>query len=351
MSGNVDLDDLVFFNQHLASIIRTKLPLPEGLSVIARDTQNEELRRALGEMQEDMNAGHSLSEALERRDGTFPDLYASMVKAGEESGDLPGILAELSAYSQARWKLERKVRVALIYPALIGVFILFYVPFLGAFVLPKVSKIYQSTERSLPFMTRLFIACKDVLSSPWSVLFLLGIPLLWVVYRLLYRSRLAKGFVDRWLLSIPLFGTLAKQAELWRFNRTLGILLNAGVSLVRSLKLVRATSQNQVISSAIDRIRQKVSSGERFGDQCIEAGVFPETMTWKISMGEQQGTLEETLMELAEYYDLEVRLTSRKIQSLVGPALLIVLSVVVALVLVSIYQPIFMFSDSVGLPY
>lgn len=351
MSGNVDLDDLVFFNQHLASIIRTKLPLPEGLSVIARETHNDELRQALTEMEEDMNAGHSLSEALERQDGTFPDLYARMVQAGEESGDLASILAELSAYSQAKWKLERKVRVALIYPALVGVVVLFYVPLLGAFVLPKVSQIYQSTDQSLPYLTRLFISCKEFLSSPWSLLLLLGIPLLWGIYRLLRRSRRVEGVFDRWILSIPLFGTLAKQAELWRLNRTLGILLNAGVSLVRSLELVRATSRNQVISSALDRIQQQVSSGKRFGDQCKEVGVFPETMTWMISMGEKQGTLKETLSELADHFDLEVRLTSRKIQSFVGPALLIILSLVVALVLVSIYQPIFMFSDSVGLPY
>jgi len=351
MSGQVDVDDLMFFNRHLASIIRTDLPLPEGLAVISRETQNEELSQALEEMEADVSAGHSLSEALEEQEGTFPELYASMVKAGEESGDLPGILAELSDYSQARWKLERKVRAALIYPALVGVLVMMSVPLLGAFVLPNVARIYESTDQSLPYLTRWFLSVKEFLVSPWVLVLIFGIPLLWLGYRLIQWSQQTKGVFDRWLVSIPLFGTLARQIELWRFNRTLGILLNAGVSLVRSLELVRATSRNRVISSAIDRIREKVSEGRRFGTLCKEVGVFPETMTWMVSMGEEQGTLNETLMELADYYDLEVRLTSRKIQSFVGPALLILLSAIIAVVVLSIYQPIFMFKESMGLPY
>ena len=337
----VSLDDLMFFNRQLAAIIRTKLPLPEGLAVIAREIHSETLRQSAAEMEKNLEAGLSLSEAFERQKDTFPELYASMVKAGEESGDLPGILTELCEYSDAMWDLEKKVKAALFYPVAIGVFILIYVPLLTAFVIPKFTGLYEGFGSHLPIPTRLVIEFGNFMNSPWALILLLGIPIVWLVYRMLRRMKTGRKIFDKLKLAIPAFGTLSKRAELWRFCRTLGILLKAGVPIVHSLQLVGATSRNKMIESAIADVQQRVSQGEKLSEQCKQTGVFPETMTWMMAMGEERGTLNETLLELANFYDLEVRLSCRKIQSVIGPALVLCLGVIVGFILLSLYLPIF----------
>jgi type IV pilus assembly protein PilC len=344
----VSLDDLIFFNRQLAAIIKTRLPLPEGLAVIAREIRSETLRQSAAEMEKDLEAGLSLSEAFERQEVTFPELYVSMVKAGEESGDLPGILTELCEYSDAMWDLERRIKTALFYPAVIGVFILIYVPLITAFVIPQFTSLYESLGGRLPIPTRLTIGFGHFMRSPWGLIPLLGIPFVWLVYRMLRRMEMGREIFDKLKLAIPLFGTLSKQAEMWRFCRTLGILLKAGVPIVHSLQLVGATSRNKAIEEAIVNVQQHVSQGEKLSQQCKQTGVFPETMTWMMAMGEERGTLNETLLELANFYDLEVRLSCRKIQSVIGPILVLCLGAIVAFVLISLYMPIFQAGQFIG---
>jgi type IV pilus assembly protein PilC len=344
----VSLDDLIFFNRQLAATIKTKMPLPEGLAVIAREIRSETLRQSSAEMEKDLEAGLSLSEAFERQKGTFPELYASMIKAGEESGDLPGILTELREYSDVMWDLEKKIKAALHYPVFMGVFILIYVPLITAFVIPRFATLYESLGGRLPIPTRLTIGFGHFMNSPWGLIPLLGIPLVWFVYRMLRRTEEGRKIFDKLKFVIPWFGTLSKQAEMWRFNRTLGILLKAGVPIVHSLQLVGATSRNKVIELAIADVQQRVSQGEKLSEQCKLTGVFPETMTWMMAMGEERGTLTETLLELANFYDLEVRLSCGKIQSVIGPILLLCLGVIVGFILLSLYLPIFKMGELIG---
>jgi type IV pilus assembly protein PilC len=319
----VSLDDLSFFNRQLAAIIKTKLPLPDSLAVIAREIRSETLKQSAAEMEKDLEAGLSLSEAFERQKGTFPKLYVNMVKVGEDSGgDLSGILTGLCEYFDAMRDLERKIKTALLYPAAIGVFILIYALFFTAFVIPKFTGLYGTVGH-----------------LPRGLILLLGIPIVWLVYRMFRRTETGRKVFDKLKLAIPWFGTLSKQAEMWRFSRTLGILLKAGVPIVHSLQLVGATSRNKVIESRIRDVQQRVSQGEKLSEQCKLTGVFPETMTWMMAMGEERGTLTETLLKLANFYDLEVRLSCRKIQSVIGPILLLCLGAIVAFYIISFYLP------------
>ncbi|MBI1926705.1 type II secretion system F family protein, partial [Candidatus Poribacteria bacterium] len=325
---------------------KTKLPLPESLAVISRGLKDKPLKQSAAEIEKDLESGLSLSEALERQKDTFPALYASMVKAGEESGDLPGILAALCEYSYAMWDLERKMKTALVYPAVVGAFLLFYLPALVAFAVPTFTQVYGSIA-GLPGPTRLIIGFSHFITSPYGLMSLLGIPLVWFAYRVLRRTEKGKGIFDQLKLAIPLFGTLFRGAEMWRFSRTLGILLKAGVPLVDSLQLVRTTSRNKVIESAIANVQRSVSQGEKFGEQCERTGVFPEMMTWMLTMGEAQGTLNETLTELADFYDLEVGLSCRKIQSVIGPILVLILGVIVGFIVLSLYMPVFSLGETI----
>lgn len=335
------LNDLIFFNRQLAAMIKTKLPLPEGLAVIARQIRDRSLKRSAGEMGKDLETGLSLSEAFERQEDSFPELYTSIVKAGEESGDLPGVLSGLCEYSDAMWNLQRKIRAALYYPAAVGVFVLLFIPLLVIVVVPRFADMYAEYQSRLPVATSMLLGIRNFLVSPRGLIVLLAIPLLCLLYPVLRRTSSGRRISDRFKRVAPFFGKLTNQAELWRFCRTLASLLKAGVPLVHSLQLVGATAQNTVMKSAIVDIEQRVSQGEKLGEECRRTGVFPEDITWMIAMGEERGTLNGTLTELADFYDLEVRLTCEKIQSTVGPAMIFCLGIIVAFVLISLYMPIF----------
>ncbi len=337
----ISIGDLVFFNRQIAAMIKAKLPLPEGLGVIAGEMHNKPLKRAAADMEKDLEAGVSLSEAFERQEGTFPELYASMIKAGEESGDLPGVLSGLCEYSDAMWSLKRKIKAAMFYPAAVGAFIMFILPILAIFIIPRMAAVYENMDSGLPVPTRLLLGITDLLRGPWGALGLLATLMLGLIYLAIRKTGPGRKVLDRLVRAMPFFGRLSKQAELWRFCRTTSVLLKAGVPLTDALKLVSATSQNAVMKSAIDSIHQEVSQGESLGNACRRIKVFPENMVWIIAMGEERGTLNDALNELTEFYDLEVRLVSEKIQSMVEPALVACLGGIVAVVLIALYMPVF----------
>ena len=334
----VNSDALIFFNQQLASLIRTRLPLPEGLATISRQMKDRRLKKSVAEMERDLKNGLPLSEAFDRQKEVFPELYASMVKAGEASGNLPGILAVLTEYSHGMWDLQRRIKASVAYPKLLGVFMLFYIWAITKFTTPMFAQVYGG-QGFLPAPTRWVIAFSELLTPWWRIILLLGI--LWLTYYILNRRKIGGRFFDKLKFHIPLYGKLVVTAEMWRFNRTVGILLNTGVPLVEALKLAGAISQNRLVASAIDRIRQGVAQGEKFGDLCKQVDIFPETMTWMIAMAEEQGSLNDTLTELGRYYDLEVELTCERIQHTIGPIIVLILGVIVGFFLLSMYLPVF----------
>jgi type IV pilus assembly protein PilC len=235
------------------------------------------------------------------------------------------------------------------YPAVVGAFILFIMPLLAIFLIPRMAAVYNDMGNGLPAPTRLLLGATDLIKGPWGAIGLLAVLLLGMAYSKIRKTGPGRRMLDRFVRSMPFFGRLSKQAELWRFCRTVPVLLKAGVPLSDALKLVSATSQNAVMKSAIDSIQQGVSQGESLGDECRRTNVFPENMVWIIAMGEERGTLNEALQELAEFYDLEVCLVSEKIQSLIEPALVACLGGIVAVVLIALYMPIFNMAGVFGM--
>ena len=343
----ITTDDLIFFNRQLASMIKIEMPVVDSLAAIARETQNKEFKTTIEMVKNDIEMGGTISDAFAKFPRVFPELYVSMIRAGEESGDLSTILEELSKYSESMAMLERNVKTALIYPAMIIGITCILLILLINFVVPSFSSLYAEAGATLPVLTQIVLDMGESLKRhlPIIVTFVVCMFVLW---RVLYLNEKMRTAVDNFKLSVPIYGKLLRYAVLWRFSRTLGALLDAGVPMVNSLSLVSATSGNRRISQAIDRVKQQVSKGEDFSRECEATGVFPTTMTYMIAMGTTTGKLNEALMGLADFFDLQVNTTCRRISVVIEPALAVVVGIIVGLIILSLYLPIFSLVEKIG---
>ncbi len=343
----ITTNDIIFFNRQLASMIKMEMPVVDSLAAIAKETQNKEFKTTIEMVKSDIEMGSTISEAFAKFPNVFPELYVSMIRAGEESGDLPTILDELSKYSESMAMLERNVKTALIYPAMIMGITCIMLILLIIIVIPMFAKLYAEAGASLPALTLIVL---DISASskryfPIIVALIVCMILLW---RLLCRNEKIRAAVDNFKLSIPIYGKLLRYAALWRFSRTLGALLNAGVPMLNSLSLVSATSGNKRISQAVDRIKQQVNKGEDFGKECEATGVFPTTMTYMIAMGTATGKLNEALIGLADFFDLQVNTTCRRISVAIEPVLSVIVGIFIGFIILSLYLPIFSLAVKIG---
>jgi type IV pilus assembly protein PilC len=342
------LDDLVFFNRQLASIVRTQFPLPEGLRTISKEMKDENFRRAIEEMERDVSFGIPLSQAVAKQTDVFPSLYANMLKAGEDSGNMAAILDELCEYSQTLYQLERSVKVALYYPKIVGslillFFMLVYNP-LYYHVVPTFIRMFAEMGGTLPGPTRILMAWSQSRISPPVIL--ITMVLIIFLYRLFRRIKPIE--FDKFKLVFPIWGGLVRQAELWKFCRTLGSLLKSQVPMVRALELTEQITRNKAMSLAVAKLKEEIEQGSSLSEGCKKLRVFPQTATWMISMGETRGNLDDTLLELANFYDFQVRFSGAKIRSAIGPVLIIAMGIFVFFVVLSMYLPIFSMTSAIG---
>jgi len=343
----ITTNDIIFFNRQLASMIKTEMPVVDSLAAIAKETQNKGFKATIEMVKSDIEMGSTISEAFARFPNVFPELYVSMIRAGEESGDLPTILEELSKYSESMAMLERNVKTALIYPGVMaGITCILFILLVNT-VIPRFAGLYAEMGTNLPALTQMLLDIAASSNRYFSIIVAI-IACVILLWRLSYRNDKIRAAVDRFKLSIPIYGKLLRHAVLWRFSRTLGALLNAGVPMLSSLSLVSATSGNKRISQAIDRVKQQVSKGEDFGQECEATGVFPTTMTYMIVMGTATGKLDEALMGLADFFDLQVNTTCRRISVVIEPVLSVIVGIVIGFILLSLYLPVFGLAGGIG---
>jgi len=345
--GRLGTRDLSIFTRQFATMINAGLPLMQCLEIQTQQTDKPGFKRVLREIMDDVEGGATLAEALRKQKSTFSTLYVNMVEAGESGGALDVILVRLANYLEKAAALARKIRGAMIYPAMIIIVAVIAVAVILIVVIPVFSKLFAEFGAQLPLATRIVIGISDILRKYFWVLIILMIGVILAV-RMIYNRDAGKLAIDRTLLRLPVMGDLVRKTAIARFSRTLATLLSSGVPILDALETTAKTSGNKVVENAVSAARVSISEGETIAGPLSREQVFPPMVVQMISIGEATGGLDDMLTKIADFYDAEVDAAVENLTSALEPIIMVFLGVVIGGIVISMYLPIFKIATIVG---
>ena len=338
MSG-VSSQDLAIATRQLATLIGAGIPLVEALTALVDQIEHPRLKRIMGVVKQKVNEGSSLAAALGENPKVFGDLYVNMIRAGESSGALDVVLVRLADFTESQAQLRNKIIGAMLYPAIMVVVGFAIVGILFAVVIPKVTKIFDDMNVTLPWTTRLLIGVSTIVQNYWYLI-LLGIPLSLYCARRWLRTPRGTAFWDRTQLRVPVLGDLIRMLAISRFAKTLSTLLASGVPLLTAMDIVRNIVTNTLLSSVIDNARDAIREGESIAAPLKRSGQFPPLVYHMIAIGERSGQLEEMLSNVARSYEAQVEMRIGALTSLLEPVMIVLMGGGVAFIVFSILMPI-----------
>jgi len=338
-SKKVKADDVVIFARQLATMVDAGIPILQGLNALQEQVSNPVFKKALSTMEADIQHGSSLSAAFAKHSSIFDTLFVNMVKVGETGGVLSAVLDRISSYMEKTLKLQRKVKSALIYPAVVVSMAIIITVVLLIKVVPTFAGIYDSFDRELPAMTQLLINISDGLKN--YLLWYIG-GIIVIVFALKQWHKTDKGAVviDGSILKMPIFGDLLKKVAISRFSRTLATLIQSGVPILESLDIVGKTIGNRVLENVVDEVKSSVREGESLDGPLAKSGVFPPMVTRMIAIGEKSGQMEKMLLKISEFYDDQVDAAVDGLTSIIEPLIIGVLGIVIGFIVVALFLPI-----------
>ncbi len=325
---------IILLTQQLSSLLNAGMPLDRALTILLGVAEDEQSKALLERVQDKVRGGSSLADALEAQ-GVFSRFYLNMIRAGEAGGALEVVLKRLTEFLERSRALRETVTSALIYPLILLTVAALSVIILLAFVVPQFQRLFADAGRALPLATQIVIAVGDGFRHYWWVGVVVILLLVTVMRQQLSQPE-SRTRWDRWFLRLPLFGDLIAKVETARLSRTLGTLLGNGVSLLNALTIVRETLSNQVLVAALGEVAEHVKTGRGLADPLLEAGDFPKLAVQMIRVGEETGQLQEMLLQVADTYDAEVQTAVKRMLTLLEPALILGLGVIIAGIIMSI---------------
>jgi type IV pilus assembly protein PilC len=344
--GRVPTRDIVIFTRQFATMINAGLPLVQALDILAKQTENKTLAEVTREVVYDVESGHTLADALAKHPNAFSELYKNMVSAGEAGGILDTILLRLATFLEKNDAIVRKVKGAMIYPAVIFSVAAIAVVVLLIFVIPTFQNMFASVNMELPLPTRIVILMSQILQHYWWAMGGAVAGAVWAIRRW-YRTPQGQLRLDQLMLKFPVLGDLLRKSAVSRFTRTLGTLISSGVSILDGLEITAKTAGNRVIHDAVMNSRNSIAGGETISAPLEKSGVFPPMVTSMIAVGEATGGLDEMLTKIADFYDDEVDAAVSALLSLMEPVMIVVLGVIVGGMIVAMYLPIFSMINAV----
>src|SRR6476659_2065914 len=339
-AGKISMRDIVIFTRQFSTMINAGLPLVQALDILAKQSENKALKDVTLAVVFDVESGHTVADALRKHPKAFSDLYVNMVAAGEAGGILDTILMRLATFLEKNDALVRKVKGAMIYPAVIMSVSAIAVVVLLIFVIPVFENMFGSVGLALPLPTRIVIGASRFLKAYWwmiGAIIIVGA----YMFKKYYASPNGKLVVDRLMLKMPVLGDVLRKSAVSRFTRTLGTLISSGVSILEGLEITAKTAGNRVIQDAIMQSRSSIAGGDTIAQPLQKSKVFPPMVISMIAVGEQTGGLDEMLSKIADFYDEEVDAAVSNLLSLLEPIMIVFLGVIVGGMVVAMYLPIF----------
>ena len=338
--AGVKTRDIVIFTRQFATMINAGLPLVQSLDILAKQTENKTLKDVVRQVVLDVEAGNTLADAFRKHPQAFSDLYVNMIAAGEAGGILDTILMRLATFLEKNDALIRKVKGAMVYPAVIMGVAVIAITVLLIFVIPTFQEMFASVNLELPLPTRIVIGMSNFLVSYWwAILGAIGVTIFAI--RRYYATSDGRKRIDTLLINAPVLGDVIRKSAVSRFTRTLGTLVSSGVAILDGLEITAKTAGNRVIHDAVMESRASIAGGETIAGPLEKSKVFPPMVVSMIAVGEQTGGLDEMLTKIADFYDEEVDVAVSALLSLMEPMMIVILGVVVGGMVIAMYLPIF----------
>jgi len=345
--SRISTREFVVFNQELATLLKAGMPLVQSLEILRRRVTNPVFKSVLDDVYERVRAGSSLSEAFEAHGQLFPGVYTASLLAGEKSGNLEQVIRRYVAYVKVVASVKRKTISALVYPAILLALSLVVVGIIVLKVVPEFGQFYEQFGQQLPLSTRFIVAASGVASS-YFFLVVTGLVIAALVFwQWLSRPGQRERF-DRWLLRVPALGGIARKFATSQAARTLATLLGGGIPLVNAIDVSARSIRNQYMARELHTAAQQVREGRALAAAMTDSGAFPDVAIKMVEVGESTGALQEMLNSLADFYDEEIETNLGRFVTIIEPVLLIVMGLIIASLLLSLYMPLFNLSNALS---
>ena len=331
--------ELILFTRQLATMVGAGISLLEALEVLADQAETPPFKVCCEKLITEVRGGSDLSAAMEQCPKAFTELYVSMVKAAEISGQMDIILVRLADYQEATEELRREIKSAMTYPVVSLFLVTAITAFLMIGIVPGFRQVFDSLDTELPGLTKFVLGVSEWMKAQW----VLGLGIISTVAFccwLFVRTDKGAYFVDQMSLKVPVFGPLFSKVALARFSRTFSTLIRSGVPIMGTLDIVASTAGNRVISGAVLNSREAVRAGNMLSDPLAESPVFPPMVVRMIAIGEKSGALETLLEKIAEFYDAQVKASVKALTSMIEPIMISVMGIMVGGVVLSVFLPI-----------
>jgi len=344
--GKIKLDDLVVFARQLATMVEAGVPLVQSLDILGEQSENLSLKQIILDVHDSVESGKSLSEALEKHKKVFSNFFVSMIQAGESSGRLDEILDRLATYIEKTSILQKKVRSALVYPAVVSIMAVIITMSMLTFVIPKFAGIFESLNAPLPVPTRILIKLSELLRQ-YFIMIVSAISGFIFAFNWFINTKRGRLWFDAKKLTVPLFGPLLLKVAVSKFSRTLSTLIRSGVPILTSLEIVGRTSGNRLIENLLQDVRTSIKEGENISGPLGKKKIFPPMVVRMVSVGEETGELEKMLAKVADFYDTQVDAAVDSLTSIIEPLVIAFLAIVIGAIVIAMFLPILTLTSAI----
>lgn len=311
----------IIYCRQFATLMRAGVSIVDATRILAEQTESKPLRKALTDVNSGLLRGTAFSQAIQDHKKIFPPLFVSMIRAGEETGDLEGTLERLAVYFEKQHTTTEKIKSALTYPITVGIMAIAAVVYLLWAIVPQFVSMFESMNAELPAITKMVLALSTSIQGQWYI-WLLAIVLLITVYQVVKRTERGAYALDYAKLKIPVFGKLNQKGSIAQFTRTFSSLYASSVPILQSLSIVEEVAGNKVIGAYIRKASDSLLQGKPLSDPLKKAWVFPPLVTQMIAIGEETGALDQMLAKVADFYEMDVENTVDRLKSLLEPLLI-----------------------------
>ena len=342
--GRVSAQELAMSTRQLATLIGAAIPLVDALAALADQVEHPALRSTIAQIRQRVNEGASLGDAMSEHPRIFNQLFVNMIRAGETSGALDIVLNRLSDFTENQAKLQQKIIGTMFYPIIMIGMAFGVVGILMTFVIPKITKLFESQKAALPLPTMVLIGFSNFVKDYWWLVILMVVGgIYW--FRRYYATEKGRDRIDAQVLHVPIFGDLIRMLAVTRFSRTLATLLSSGVQLLTAFDIVKSIITNKTLARAIEDARGAIQQGESIAAPLKRSGEFPPIVTHMIAVGEKSGQLEEMLFKIADAYDAQVDARLIGLTSILEPLIIVIMGLVVGFIVFSIMLPMLQLSS------
>jgi type IV pilus assembly protein PilC len=339
---------LQVFSRQLATMVEAGLSIVAALVVLEEQTDDAMLKQVVGEVRADVEGGLLLSQAMARHPKVFDRLFIAMIEAGEAAGILDQVLDRVAIQIEKENKLKRRVKGAMIYPAVVMTFAVLVLAGMLLFLIPVFTKVFDDFGGELPALTRAVVSASNILKSYWFIIFPAMGAAVWGFLRW-KSSEGGRQVWDRFKLRIPMkIGDVVLKVTIARFSRTLSTLVAAGVDIIKALEITGQTAGNWVVEQALADVREKVHEGVPIAQPLVENTVFPPMVSQMVKVGEETGELEKMLGKIADFYEDEVDSSIQSLTSIIEPVMMLAVGAMVGVIIISMYLPMFKMLTLIG---